>query len=130
MVPMRLLLLFAIPLIGIFLQKSSSKSIDESNHHLESSSDLEGNHMLIRTRRDIDSAIADMTESERAVGDSELSNEDEIKKRLVRRKRKRRQRIFGVRRVLKGVRKGLDIADSLTNLIGIRDTDENNEDNA
>ncbi|XP_056021554.1 uncharacterized protein LOC130054790 [Ostrea edulis] len=118
MVPIRVLLLFAIPLIGIFLQKSSSKSIDESNHHLESSLDLNGRNMLIRTRRDIDSAIADMTESERAVGDSALSNEDEIEKRLGRRKRKRRQRIFGVGRILGAVRKGLRIGQSLTNLIG------------
>ncbi|XP_056021553.1 uncharacterized protein LOC130046367 isoform X2 [Ostrea edulis] len=109
MVPMRVLLLFAIPLIGIFLQKSSSKSIDESNHHLESSSDL------------------DMTNSERAVADSELSNEDEthdIRKRWGRRRRKggrrrsRRRRRVSVGRVMEGVGEGLGIMQSVKNLFG------------
>ncbi|XP_048736929.2 uncharacterized protein LOC130046251 [Ostrea edulis] len=128
MVPMRVLVLFAIPLIGIFLQKSSSKSIDESNyHHLESSSDLDGKHELIRTRRDMDSAIADMTDSERAVGDSALSNEDEthdIQKRWGRRRRKggrrrsRRRRRFSVGRVMARVGEGLGIAQSVKDLIG------------
>ncbi|XP_056021552.1 uncharacterized protein LOC130046367 isoform X1 [Ostrea edulis] len=127
MVPMRVLLLFAIPLIGIFLQKSSSKSIDESNHHLESSSDLDGKHELIRTRREIDSAIADMTNSERAVADSELSNEDEthdIRKRWGRRRRKggrrrsRRRRRVSVGRVMEGVGEGLGIMQSVKNLFG------------
>ncbi|XP_048736936.2 uncharacterized protein LOC125652058 [Ostrea edulis] len=122
MVPMRVLLLFAIPLIGIFLQKSSSRSIDESNH-VESSSDLDGKDMLIRTRRDIDSAIADMIEYKRAVGDSALSNEDEthdIQKRWGRRRRKggrrrsRRRRRLG--RVMEGVGQGLGIAQSAKDL--------------
>ncbi|XP_056021551.1 uncharacterized protein LOC130046628 [Ostrea edulis] len=127
MVPMRVLLLFAIPLIGIFLQKSSSRSIDESNHHVESSSDLDGKHELIRTRRDIDSAIADMIESERAVGDSALSNEDEthdIQKRWGRRRRKggrrrsRRRRRVSVGRVMERVGQGLGIAQSVKDLFG------------
>ncbi|XP_048756012.2 protein nemuri-like isoform X2 [Ostrea edulis] len=96
MVPIRVLLLFAIPLIGIILQKSSSKSIDKSDHHVESSS-LEGENELIRTKRDVDSTITDMAEYERAMGDSALTNEDvdeteEIEKRGRRRRRGGRRR--------------------------------------
>ncbi|XP_048736924.1 uncharacterized protein LOC130046252 [Ostrea edulis] len=79
MVPIRVLLLIAIPLIGIFLQKSSSKSVDEINHHVEISSDLQGDHELIRTRRDVDSIIAD-----------EIA---EIEKRRIRRRRRGGRRI-------------------------------------
>ncbi|XP_048736920.1 protein nemuri-like isoform X4 [Ostrea edulis] len=92
MVSIRILLLFTILLIGIFLQKSSSKSIDESNHHVESSSDLE-----------------DMTESERAMGDSALSNEDEtqeIEKRGRRRRRGGRRRSRRRRSGRRGSRRG------------------------
>ncbi|XP_048736917.1 protein nemuri-like isoform X2 [Ostrea edulis] len=109
MVSIRILLLFTILLIGIFLQKSSSKSIDESNHHVESSSDLEGDHELIRSKRDIDSTIADMTESERAMGDSALSNEDEtqeIEKRGRRRRRGGRRRSRRRRSGRRGSRRG------------------------
>ncbi|XP_048736921.1 protein nemuri-like [Ostrea edulis] len=102
MVPIRVLLLLAIPLIGIFLQESSSKSIDERNPHVESPADFEGYHELIKSKRDVDSTIAEnIKESERAMGDSALSNEDEtqeIEKRRGRRRRRGGRRRSGRRR--------------------------------
>ncbi|XP_056021607.1 uncharacterized protein LOC125657467 isoform X1 [Ostrea edulis] len=131
MVPIRVLLLIAIPLIGIFLQKSSCKGVDESNHQVESSPDLEGDHEVIRTKRDVDNTIADMTEYKRPLGDSALSNGDETEeiekrrigrwRRLIRRKPGRRRRpnmrrIFGgAGDIIGAVDTGMKIADLLRN---------------
>ncbi|XP_056021608.1 uncharacterized protein LOC125657467 isoform X2 [Ostrea edulis] len=114
MVPIRVLLLIAIPLIGIFLQKSSCKGVDESNHQVESSPDLEGDHEVIRTKRDVDNTIADETEEieKRRIGRWRRL----IRRKPGRRRRPNMRRIFGgAGDIIGAVDTGMKIADLLRN---------------